>query len=170
MLSILLFFAISIFIVLGLYIFATFYNKRALAATDKFIAQTGMLVPTVFKDVKLRYWIIKGGKTQFSPNNRCDLYLFDNYLAIVRRQDFVFKVFFAPVLLTADVAATKNSFGYLRCYQPDYIDFNQPVEGQVAIKIKDPVYSHRKIEITFKDLPSGQTKQLVRIKNWCRQL
>ncbi len=171
MLPSLILFAISTLIVgIVVYIIITFHNKKALAARDKFIVQISPLLPAVFENVKLRYWIINGGKTEFSPNNHCDLYLFDNYLTIIRRQNFVFKVFFAPVLLTSDVVATKNNFNYLNCYQPDHILFDQPEKGQVAIKIKDPNYSHRKIDITLKDLTSEQIKQLGKIKNWCRQV
>ena len=151
----------------GLYISLIFYNKRTLTTTDKFIRQASELAPTVFKNIKLRYWTTRGPKTQISPNNRCDLYVFDNYLAIVRRQDFIFKVFFAPVMLTSDLATTKNNFNYLDCYKPDYIHFNRLMKGQVDIKLKDPISRRWKIDITFKELTSEQTNQLYKIKNWC---
>ena len=169
--SILTFFATFIFIVLVvLYLFLTFYNKRTRTATDKFIRQASELAPTVFKNIKLRYWTTTGPRTQISPNNHCDLYLFDNCLAIIRRQDFIFKVFFAPVLLTSDLATTKSNFNYLDCYKPDHIHFNQLMKGQVDIKLKDPISRHWKIDITFKELTSEQTNQLDKIKNWCWQL
>ena len=166
--SILIFLGSFILIVLlTLYIFLIFYNKKTLAATEKFISQAGALMPTVFQNVKLRYWTTNGPRTMISPNNHCDLYLFDNCLAIIRRQDFIFKVFFAPVLLTSDLATTKSNFNYLDCYKPDYIHFNQLIKGQVDIKLKDPVSRHWKIDITFKELTSEQTNQLDKIKNWC---
>lgn len=165
--TILIFFATFIFVVLvTIYIFLTFYNKKTLAARDEFISQTGTLMPTVFQNVKLRYWTTNGARTVISPNNHCDLYLFDNYLAIFRRQDFIFKVFFAPVLLTSDLVTTKNNFNYLDCFKPEKIHFNQLMNGQVDIKLKDPIYKHWKIDITFKELTSEQIKQLDKIKNW----
>ena len=165
------FVATFIFVVLvALYVYLTFYNKRTLGSINRFIAQSGALMPTVFQNVKLRYWTTNGVRTMISPNNHCDLYLFDNYLAIVRRQDFIFKVFFSPILLTSDLATTKSTFHYLDCYKPDHIAFNQLMEGQVDIKLKDPIYRHWKIDITFKELTTEQTKQLDKIKNWCRQL
>ena len=89
--SILIFFATFVFIVLvGLCIYLTFYNKRKQKATDKFISQANNLRPTVFQNIKLRYSESSGLKTYIYPSNLCDLYLFDNYLAIIRRQDFVF--------------------------------------------------------------------------------
>jgi len=166
--SILAFFAIFFFIVLvGLCIFLTFYNKRTRTAIDKFIGQASGLRPTVFQNIELRYSETSGLKTYIYPNNRCDLYLFDNYLAIVRRQDFVFRVFFAPVLLTSDIATTKNIFNYLDTYKPDRIIFKQIVKGEVDINLTHPKYKHCKTDITFKGLSVEQTTQLEKIKNWC---
>ena len=166
--SILTFFAISIFIILvGLYIFLTFYNKRSRAATDKFITQASELGPAVFQNIKLRYWTTSGLKTRISPNNRCDLYLFDNCLAIVRRQNFIFNMFFAPVLLTSDIAITKNKFNNLNAYKQDCVIFKQIVKGEVDIKLTDPIYKHYTIDITFKGLTNEQINQLEKIKNWC---
>jgi hypothetical protein len=166
--SILTFFAIFIFIVFaGLYIFLTFNNKRKRTAIDKFIEHANGLKPTVFQDIKLRYSETSGQKTYIYPNNRCDLYLFDNYLAIARRQDFVFKVFFTPVLLTSDIATTKNIFNYLDTYKPDRITIKQIVKGEIDIKLTDPTYKHYKTDITLKGLTIEQITQLEKIKNWC---
>lgn len=167
--SILTFFVTFIFIVwLGSFIFLIFYNKRSRAATKKFVLQTGELKPVVINNVKLRYWITpKNTKTMLSPNNYCDLYLFDNFLAIIRRQDFILEIFFAPVLLTADLVTAKNKFNYLDCYKPDYIHFSQHVKGQVDIKVKDPIYKHWKIDITLKGLSDVQIGQLEKILNLC---
>ena len=165
---ILTFFAIFIFIALvGLYIFLTFYNKRSQTAIDKFIGQSSGLRPTIFQNIKLRYSETSGLKTYIYPNNRCNLYLFDNYLAIVRRQDFVFKVFFAPILLTSDIASTKNNFNYLDTYKPDRITFKQIVKGEVDIKLTDQANKHCTTNITIKGLSNEQTTQLEKIKNWC---
>jgi Ca2+/Na+ antiporter len=166
--NILTFFASFILIVLvALYIFLIFYNKRTRVTTDKFIKQASDLSPTVLKDIKLHYWISSGQRMQISPNNHCDLYLFNDCLAIIRRQDFIFKVLFAPVLFTSDLLSTKSNFNYLDCYKPDRINFNQFIKGQVDIKVQDPIYRHWKIDITFRELTSEQTKDLEKIKNWC---
>jgi hypothetical protein len=166
--SILTFVATFIFIVLvGLYIFLTFYNKRALSTTEKFIKQVKVLRATTFHSIKLRYSTTSGLRTEISPNNRCDLYLLDNCLAIVRRQDFIFKVFFAPVIISSDTATTKNMFDYLHIYKPDRITFKQIVKGEVDIKLTDPIYMHYTIDLTLKGLTSEQTNQLEKIKTWC---
>ncbi|MCU0350830.1 MAG: hypothetical protein MUF43_08375 [Flavobacterium sp.] len=166
--SILTFFAIFIFIVfIGIYIFLTFYNKRKRTAIDRFIGQVSLLRPTVFQDIKLNYSETSGLKTYIYPNSRCDLYLFDKFLAIVRRQDFVFKVFFAPVLLTSDIATTKNSFNYLDIYKPDRITIKKNEKGEINIKFTDPTYKHYKTDIILKGLTIEQTAQLEEIKDWC---
>lgn len=166
--SIMTFFAIFIFIALvGFYIFLTIYNKRSQTAIDKFIGQASGLKPTVFQNIKLRYSETSGLKTYFYLNNRCDIYLFDNFFAIVRRQDFVFKVHFAPILLTSDIATTKNNFNYLETYKPDRITFMQIVKGEVDIKLTDPKYKHYATDITLKGLSEEQTAKLEIIKNWC---
>ncbi len=166
--SILIFIAIFFFIVLvGLYIFLTFYNKRTRTAIDKFIGQASGLRPTIFENIKLRYSETSGLNTYLYPNNCCDLYLFDNYLAIVRRQNFIFKVFFAPVLLTSDIATTMIIFNYLDNYKPNRITFNQIVKGEVEIKLTHKTHKHYTADITLKGLTNEQITQLEKIKNWC---
>lgn len=76
--------------------------------------------------------------------------MFDSCIAIVRRQDFIFKAFFAPILLTSDIATTKNMFDYLDIYKPDRINFRQTVKGEIDIKLTDLIYEHFIIDITLK--------------------
>jgi len=166
--SIFIFFATFIFIFLvGLHVFVTIYNKQARTAIDKFIGQANGYKPAVFQNIKIRYSETSGLKTYTYPINRCDLYLFDNYLAIVRRNDFIFKVFFPPIVLTSDISTTKNIFDNLKSYKPDQIIFKQIVKGEVDIKITDPAYKHYSRDITLKELSNEQTTQLEKIKNWC---
>lgn len=166
-LNILIFFAAFIFLFsVGFYLYLIFYNSRTRIVTNKFILQTNDLRPTVFSNVKLRYWVTNYDKTILSPNNYCELYLFDNYIAIIRRQHFVFNVFFAPVLISSNIEETRIKFNYLHCYKPDYIHFAQHIKGQVDIKLKDPVGKHLKIDITLKSLTDEQISNLERIKKW----
>jgi hypothetical protein len=166
--SIVLFFTIIIVIVLvGLYIFYTIYNKRTQAVIDTFIGQASELKPTVFQNIKLRYTETSGLKTYIYPNNRCDLYLFDNCIAIVRRQDFIFKLLFPPILLTSDIAETKNIFTYLDTYKPEHFTCKQIVKGEVEIILNDPSYKYYKIAITLKELTIEQTTHLENSKNCC---
>jgi len=150
-----------------IYFLVNYYNKKNLIARKRFVTQASEFKPALLQNVKLRYWTTNGARTMISPNNQCDIYLFDNFLAIIRRQNFMFKVFFAPVLITSDIASTENIFSYLDVYKPARITFNQIVKGEIDIKIKDPIYRHYKIDITFKGLTSEQLIQLAKIKDWC---
>lgn len=166
--SILMFIAIFIFVLLvGLNIFLVINNKRIQTLTEKFIVQTNELIPTIIQNVKLRYTTTNGLRIQNAPNNRCDLVLFNNCLALVRRQDFIFKIYFDPIIITSDIAITKKIFNYLDIYKPDRITFNQLVKGEVDIKLTDPIYRHYTIDITLKGLSKEQTNQLEKIKTWC---
>jgi hypothetical protein len=165
--SILMFFGFFIaFVLIAIFVFVFFYNKRAKAILDKFTLQSYSLNPIIFEDIKLRYWTHNGGQMTVYPNNRCDLFLFENCLAIVRRQDFIYKVFFPPFLLTSDIAITKDAFNYLDIYKPEKVLFKQMIKGEVDIKLVDPIYKHYKIDITLKGLTYEQISQLDKIKSW----
>ena len=150
-----------------IYFLVKYYNKKNLVAIERFISHSAEFKPALLQNIKLRYWTTNGARTGISPNNNCDIYLFDNSLVIVRRQNFIFKVFFAPVLITSDITTTKSIFSYLTAYIPDRVIFNAVIKGQIDIKIKDPIYQHYKIDITFKELTSEQLTQLDKIENWC---
>ena len=165
--SILTFIASFFFIILvSLYIYLTFYNNRTKKITNRFLEHANKLNPIVFRNIKIRYWSNSGLKTYVYPNNYCDIYLLDDSLAIIRRQNFILKVFFRPILLTSDTTATKISFNYLDTYKPDNIFFKQTVKGEVDIKLTDLEHNHFKIYITFMGLTNEQLGQLEKIKNW----
>jgi len=92
--------------------------------------------------------------------------LFEDCLGIVRRQNFIYKVFFPPFLITTDIAKTKCVFDYLNVLKPEKVLFKQIIKGDVDIKLIDPIYKHYRIEITIKGLTNDQINQLNRIKSW----
>lgn len=166
--SILLFFTtFSLLIGVGLYIYFTLHNKRIRIVTEKFIRQVSELNPIVFQNIKISYSETGGQKKQLYINNRCNLYLFNNSLAIVRKQDFIFNVLFAPIVLTSDIVTTKQVFYYLDTYKPNQLIFKQTLKGEIDIKLTDPTYKHYVTEITLQGLTNEQLIQLDRIKNWC---
>lgn len=159
--------AFTVLVLAGLFLYLTFYNRRTGKVVDKFIKHSMDLKPTIFRNIKLRYWTTNGHLMRISPNNYCDLYLFDNLLAIVRRQDFIFKVLHPPVLLTPDTTETKKTFNYLPTYKPNSINFKQILKGEADIKLVDPDYKHFTTNMTLKGLTTEQSNQLEIIKNWC---
>ncbi len=168
LLSILTFFALFIIVLISaLYTFLIFHNKKALAARERFIVQTSELMPKVLHNIKLHFQTTNGPKTYISTNNYCDIFLFEKYLVIVRRQKFVFKIFFAPVLITKEPDTMKKKFTYLESYKPEQIHYNQQIKGNVDIKLIDPLHKHLKIYLTFKELNSEQEVHLAVINEWC---
>jgi hypothetical protein len=166
-LNILIFFAAVIFIALvGFSIILMFHNKRALLAIDEFIGQSSGLNPVIFQHIELRYTESSDLKTYIYPINRCDLYVFDNYLVMVRRLDFGFNVFYAPIMLITDIETTNNIFNGLETYKPDQTTFKQLVKGEVDISLINPIYKHYTIDISFKELTNEQITVLEKFKCW----
>ncbi len=55
------FFGTFIFIFwMTLFVFLTFYNRKAKISIHKFVIQARGLKPTVFENIKLRYWTTSG--------------------------------------------------------------------------------------------------------------
>jgi len=149
------------------YILIRYNNRKTKPLTDRFINEIKLIEPVILRDIKLRYWISTEGRTTLSPNNNCDLYLFDKSLVIIRRQDFIFKVNFAPVLLTQDLEKAMINFGFLKCLKPNKIHFNQTIKGQIEIKVTDSNKKYnKKIDITLKQLTIEQLLQLDIINKW----
>lgn len=148
------------------YTFLIFYNKKNSALTKRFLSQVKLYDPKVIPNVKLRYWITRRLRTWTSPGTYGDLYLFDNCLVIVRRRNFIFKIFHPPVLFTPDMDHAKKNFPYLKAYQPGYIHFNQLHKSEIEIKVKDPDSGTWMIDITLKGLSADEVNQVSEIKNW----
>ncbi len=159
--------AFSSFVLLVLYIYLSFYNKRSQLLIDNFLKQVSHVKPIFFQHIKIRYSETSGLKTYIFPNNYCDLYLFDNYLAIVRKQHFIFKVLFAPMVLSSNTDTTNSSFNHLKSYKPSQIVFKEVLKGEIDIKINDINNKQYTIDITLKGLTNEQLTQLDIIKNWC---
>ena len=160
------FFSCIMFFLVAIFIFLIYFNRKTKITIDKFLSQAAGLNPKTIKNIRSRYWITSGYRTMASPNNFCDLYVFDNCLGIVRRQNFIFKVFFAPVLITPDIEQTKIIFGYLKAHKPRQIIFNRIIKGQIDIKAIDQTHKYTRIDITFKGLTEAQLDELAKIKNW----
>jgi hypothetical protein len=153
-------------ILLAISVYRYIHNKKAAEAGKKFLRQANDLNPTIFENIKLIYWSKFHLKTRTSPNCYCNLYLFDDYLVVIPRQDSIFKFIYAPVLITSDVANAKMTFGYLETFKLKNIIFNQFTKGEVDIKLPDPTHN---ISMTLKNLTESQISQLDKIKNWTKK-
>lgn len=161
-----------LFSLTGTYIFIVFYNKRTKILIDQFALQTNTMRYDVFNNIKLRYWEtryypnIGDTRTYIYLNNTCDIYLFDNYFAIVRRQNFVFKVSFPPILISSQNSDAQNIFNYLDIYYPKRISFIKVKIGELDFNVVDSNNKYITVEITVKGLTQEQIERFEVLRQW----
>lgn len=141
-------------------------NKQARVKRDQFLSKVNELAPIVFQNVKIRYWTTNGLKTYVSLNNFCDLYLFNDFLSIVRRQNLIIH---APILLSSGISATEKEFDYLEAYKIDRISFKQVLKGEVDIKLSSRANKQYTVDLTLKGLSRDQIVSLKRLKSSANQ-
>lgn len=146
-------------------IYFYFHNNENNIKVEKFLNIANELNPIVFNDIKLRYWKSRGTRTEISINSICDLYLYDESLVLVRRQNFILKMIFAPVVITSNIAKSKNDFPNLESYLPSSFVLNSYKRGELEIKLQG---SYR-IDITLKGLTTEQIDKLRIVQNWCQK-
>lgn len=140
-----------------------FRNKNIKSTINQFFSQTNGLPFTTFTNVRLKHWDKTGLKHYFSVNNFCDLYLFDTFILLNRRQHTVFKIRFYPIIIspTTDKKIIYKTFD---TFNPDKINFSN---SSVKFTLTDHSNKNVKIEITLTGLTTDQTSKLEKIKNWC---
>lgn len=153
-------------ILVGVSIYVQICNRHTERKLKKFISLVHPLNPDVVSNIKLRYWTTNGSKHTGSINSTCDIYLFDNCLAINRREHFIYNILFDTIIITSDVISAERKYYKLKIYSPDSIVFKKIVQGEIIIKITDPKYAHYKIEITLMGMTKEQVAKLKRIENW----
>jgi hypothetical protein len=154
------------FFLILLFVVGYLKNNKTKPVVRKFLLQAEKLSPDVFKNIKMRHWATSGYRTYISPCSSCDLYLFDDYLVIVRTQNFIYRVHFAPIIITSYLMAEESMFSYLELNVPDQIIFKQVLKGEIEIRLTDLHYKHYKTEITLKGLTDTQMDLLERMRNW----
>jgi hypothetical protein len=95
------------------------------------------------------------------------IYIFDNFLAIFRRQKFIFKIDFEPLLLSTN-DYIKNELD-LNNYLFKIIDkaiFTKYKDDKLILKLTDENFTHYKTEIILRNLTSEQIDKLKQIENW----
>ena len=166
--SILLVAPISLVFFLGIaYLLIQVNNKDAKAAKDRFILKTGHLIKGEFKDIRISYLVASGHKYYPSINNTADIYLFDDFLAIFRTQNFIIQVNLKPSFIGKDPTITKELLGFT-CDKPDKTVFKTTTKGQIEIRLIDPKYQYYKTTITIKGLTDEQRKQFSGITDWAK--
>jgi hypothetical protein len=141
-------------------------NRKNQRAVQNFLDLAAPSEPLIIPSIPIRYVTTNGDKGQVSIDNSCDLYLFSNCLAIVRKQNFVFPFQFSPIILTADVAKTRETFADVACYKPTKVKANGAFKGRVNIIIQHPAFKRWKIDITLKSLTDEQVNSIVSLTAW----
>ncbi len=59
-------------------------------------------------------------------------------------------------------------FDNIKIYNPDSIIFKEIVQGEIVIKVSDPLYTHYKIELTLRGMTKEQIGKLKRIEDWLK--
>jgi hypothetical protein len=154
-------------VIIGLSIYSNFKNRKNRPKIISFINQTEYLKPSVLKDISIKYLDSNHYMTRSSPNGKCDLYIFDNFIAIIRRQKFIFTIEFEPLIIKAD-DYNKNVID-LNNYLFKTIDrakFTKYKNDELIIKLKDENFTHFKTEITLRKLKGKHIDKLRPIENW----
>jgi hypothetical protein len=108
-----------------------------------------------------------GYKLYTSINNSCDLYINENYIVIIRRQNLWFVFYFLPMVISNEVKAiTINGDKKFVANKPDKILIREYKSGEVIIYLSDSTYNQRKIELILRGLTIEQLSYLEIIKSW----
>ena len=142
------------------------HNKNTNAILFSFVLQTSNLSTICLKNIKTSYLVENGLEFYPSINNTADIYLFDNFLAIFRRQNFIFKLHFRPTIISKDPKSIQKLLGFMKVDKFDKLVIKPICMGEIEIHLADQQYKHYKTTIILKGLTEDQTKLLSSIKKW----
>lgn len=159
-----LFYIICILVWIGVNYFSALYtNNIARPLIARFVDHAAALNPLIFRDIKMRYSEFSGYMEYIFFKSSCDIYLFEHYIVVLRRYNFIFKRDLEPIILTTDKVRDKGHFTYLKAYKPDSILFKQVIKDEVEFKYSDLKYNYYKMELTLKGLTPDQKAALERV-------
>lgn len=148
-----------------------FQNNKSKKKLRVFMSQVSGLDMLIIEKVMVSYQTNNNEKRVVIPDRRCNLCLFDNWLAITPVPGQLFSYTFTPIIITIDKKGIKEKFNYLDVYVPDKMTMHKrnayPRNGETIItndldiSLTDNLYEHYKIDIRFKGLTEKQTKTLI---------
>jgi len=137
---------------------------------QRFFLQVSGLQILIIEKVRVIYQTNNHENRTIAPGSRCDIYLCDNWLAIVPLPGQLFSYIFPPIIITKDREGVNEKFNYLDVYAPDKITMHKRnayprgggkiITNDLDILLTDNLYEHYKIDIRFKGLTEEQTKTL----------
>jgi hypothetical protein len=151
----------------SVFIYFKLKNRSSIPKISEFIIQTENLNPTVMKDVSIKYMDVNHYKTRISPYASCDIYLFDDFLAIIRRQRFIFTLLFEPkIIINKEIQNNPIDISNFNTSVADSFKFTNHKKDEIIIKYTDKRHSNFKTEIVLRKLTSQQVEKLKVIENW----
>ena len=139
-------------------------NIIVLKNIAKLNLQISKLTKITYKDIKISHSITSGAKEYISIFNTADIYIFQDFIVILRVQNFILKYYFNPIIISQNPVNTKEQFRHLSIFKPDKIFFYRG--NEFKIDTNDPNYKNRKIKYQFKKLTDEQFEKLSRVKSW----
>ncbi|MBK7888551.1 MAG: hypothetical protein IPJ86_15110 [Bacteroidetes bacterium] len=117
------------------------------------------------KDIHLTYHVSNGSMMYPSINNSADIYLFDNFMILARRQNFIVQIDFKPTLISKDPIEIQQFLGLIDIDKIEKV--SEAIEkGEFKIHLTALHFNYYKTVLTLKGLTVEQLQQLSHIKNW----
>jgi hypothetical protein len=157
-----------ILIVVG-YIAMITQNKLFKTYFEKFLVQTKHLECNVIRDIRMRQisrHVTGMGKEYLYLGDTADIYLFDNFMVLFRKQIFVVDLNFKPIIITCDTNNIGKQYSFGDICEPKKFLFRTTVKGEIIITLTNKNYKNSDTIITLKKLSSEQIKHLTKVKEW----
>jgi hypothetical protein len=156
-----IFFISFIFLILvGLFIFSVFKNKIGQKEVDYFLESQRNNDSNCLTNLQMVYEEGNNLKSRISPFDECDIYIFEYYIALLRRQRFIFKFIYKPTFICFDKSKLLNCKNNIDFIFPDKIGFNKFRKNLFEIKFTDKQHKNFKTEIRIKNLTTKQINSL----------
>lgn len=145
--------------------FTTLYlNNIALPVIKRFTEHISTINPIMYRDIKARYSEFNGDYMEIVfYGSSCDIYLFENYIVVVRRYKSLFRRHIEPIILTYSEKDAYKAFPYLNIFRPEKLLFKQIIKGEVEFRFTDFKRKYYRMELTLKALNPEQKAQLERV-------
>lgn len=137
-------------------------NKSYQKALHALLYQTNHLPHIRIQNIRVSYLVENGSKQYPSINNTADIYVFNDFLIVYRRQNLVFKFHYKPYLVGN--ATTSLNLPGVSSNKPDEIIINS--SSEIQIKVTDPVHKHYQTKLTLSGLSREEADHLLPIKQW----
>jgi hypothetical protein len=118
----------------------------------------------VMKGIKMKFIWTSRSKQYISFITNCDIYIVENFSAVVPFQIFPFKAYHEPILLTSNVNSLKRKFQSLDIFRPDKLTVRKDIRSEIQIEYHE---NHNNYQICLKELTVDDRNRLEILRNCC---